>query len=358
MGYRRLGVLLSLLVCFVATSAPLNAADVTTADIREAWLNRKEKAQRLHLKASTECVSRIPGPGSKNAKPVQFQFTSELWLEDDFLCYERLTPGTNVKWQPSRMRYVTNSDGIQQLSTPPGTNTVFDSKSFGRVTHDPLNSKGSLTADFFLFMLAYRFREDGPFAVDITQAEIEPLTQVVNGIDCVVLRSEWRSNPENYFHIWVDAARDFVPMQIMAFYSQKPIYQLSAEYVPNAKTDYAISSWKYTVLDGAGQFASSETAAVQSFDVPETLPSETFQITFPPGSKVALLDEPGKSVRVDSDGQVQGFKTGSTSAGQVGTQSPNLMHYSFYAILTFGGLGLLLLGFLWLRKKEAKRASR
>jgi hypothetical protein len=106
---------------------------------------------------------------------------------------------------------------------------------------------------------------------------------MVDGKACLVLK-----HPRGT--VWVDPARQFIPVRYFAVDQGKVTRQLEIDYDPDGVAGFLPKAWKDVRLLPAGVVEDSVTATVTKTALNRPLPDDTFEVQYPEGTWVRNYD--------------------------------------------------------------------
>jgi hypothetical protein len=114
---------------------------------------------------------------------------------------------------------------------------------------------------------------------EIEQLDLTERSAVHEGHSCLVLEQE------NY-EVWVDPARDFLPLRIIELRDAVPVVEVVVTYRTH-EDEWVPESWdKKVMLFGKGAIDDSLAASVVAFALNSQIPGDTFKLTIPAGTSI------------------------------------------------------------------------
>jgi hypothetical protein len=138
-------------------------------------------------------------------------------------------------------------------------------------------------------LLVYRPLAPEMLNIDLAQFSVLPQEARVDGADCVVLREDPRPGQATQTHLYLDPARDFIPLRLTETVRQKPTFQIDIRFATDPVVGFAPAGWTILYLDDAGGIKTSQVATVTSLATNEAIADDRFTIDFPPGTWVRDL---------------------------------------------------------------------
>ncbi len=291
---------------------PRVAADDRIDLIRESWDARRELSKNLHIRFSSVRVEEPPSREISDSDrksgrigPRPHRLSSEMWFSGDRIAISIERNPSEVPWLPARDFYVHTERGSQYISTRfPGR--TFDASATGGVSRKQRVGHFGLYQVFFPPILSYRATESGPLSFSLSTAVIDEEVRKIGNIECLALIVEKEGEALETTEVWVDAARDFLPLRIITRLNQIPNRQFDLTFNPHPKVGYALSTWKFTSMKSNGELLVSEDVSVQVFDVESQISDTQFMIQYPPGATVSVDGLPER-VQVGPNGEIPGY---------------------------------------------------
>lgn len=293
--------------------------------VRTAWEDRRSAISTLQIEFQSLCLSRVPASelspdearsGETRRRPHHERNTVLISGEDVAIEVER--DRNKVPWKPPRGRYVHTSAGSRRIHTDRGS-TEFDGSSDGAVDSNMGNRYYGLYAVYLPIFLTYHGSVASNFEFDLSEASVVTGTHTIEGVECEVLRWEKERSSTLYStDLWLDPARDYIPLRIQRRTNELPTVGYDCQFEPDPLAGYRLVAWQLTAVNMAGKLSHSENATVSTFRVNEAIPRERFQIEFPEGARV-LVESTGERVTVAADGSIPGFSppTGDRAVGLI-----------------------------------------
>jgi len=147
---------------------------------------------------------------------------------------------------------------------------------------------------FFPLLLVYRAVHDAIGVVETKSLVVEKKTEIFNKHVIVVLTDAHRELVDPRLEIvrsvWVDPARDFVPVQYTESKNGSVRIVVKIDYSKDAELGWVPQSWTMILMNEKGETDRSEAAKVTKYSINRELPESEFTLTLPTGTWVSDRD--------------------------------------------------------------------
>jgi hypothetical protein len=127
----------------------------------------------------------------------------------------------------------------------------------------------------------------------------------IDGISCLSMEIPRRNNKAWTSLLYVDPAREYVPVKWQTFFHGRPMKTFSIGYMVNAANELVIKNWELVDCDEAGIVEAIRTGTVTSSKLNSQIDIGRFDIKFPIGTHVIEKDGAVKKFYIqDKDGLV------------------------------------------------------
>lgn len=106
---------------------------------------------------------------------------------------------------------------------------------------------------------------------------------MVDGRSCIVFRQR---NGDYVRSVWVDNARDFVPVRYVSGPRGRTSIQIDISYSNDPRYGWIPTSWNIALMDAHGGIEESWDTRSVKYELNEIIPDSAFQLAFPPGTMV------------------------------------------------------------------------
>lgn len=147
---------------------------------------------------------------------------------------------------------------------------------------------------FFPLLLVYRAVHDAIGVVETKSLVVEKKTEIVNKHVIVVLTDRHRvavdPTRDIVRSVWVDPARDFVPVQYTESIDGSVRTFVKIDYSKDAELGWVPQSWTMILTNEKGETDRSEEAKVTKYSINRELPESEFTLNLPTGTWVSDRD--------------------------------------------------------------------
>ena len=121
--------------------------------------------------------------------------------------------------------------------------------------------------------------------LDTAHILVASANSVVDGVDCVQL-SLVRQDPQWHMSLWVDPARDFVPVKIRSECNGKPCYETAIQYAADSGVGWRVAGWTLKLYDKTEMCTETTNGYVTKASLNQPPDDKIFTLTFPVGAQV------------------------------------------------------------------------
>jgi hypothetical protein len=119
---------------------------------------------------------------------------------------------------------------------------------------------------------------------DTAKLVITPNTALVDQQPCLIVTHSQGQDLEN--RVWVDPARDYVPVRWYEVYRGTTTVSIEIKYSSDPQYGWVPTSWNYAYLLPKGEVRESISCKVTHYEINKPISDDTFDIQFPPGTWV------------------------------------------------------------------------
>lgn len=319
-----LGSMLATLLAFLvpACVAPSKALAADRLDeIIKIWKERQQRVRTVHFEWTESRTygknslpsMRLPGPGGGPvAKPgptppevVTHEDKQTLSLDGDSMRYSSDGP----QWSANHERFFNKSyvsvfdgkDSKNYFSNPkdgerPDPDTEYKS---GYVDKEMRNQD---VTNYSVWPILLTYRPLHPVMGRIVPREWAVAGQegVIQGKKCIVIEKRESDSTET---CWVDMSQEASILRYDRSVQGGWFISLKITYRADPSSGFVPSGWKITTLKPGGKFDKGGLTTVKRSEINLSLPPETFQFSFPPGTLVQDYKNDVKYIELEDGGR-------------------------------------------------------
>jgi hypothetical protein len=301
--FRRVSLAVLLALAWASQTLAVNAA-TDLASVIKAWNDRQAAARSLHFSWSGEefcsgdLSAAFAGLGHGRARKghaadapppdTSFEIRMEFFLD----ARGRVRFDAHGKqWSGERREFVPTT-GINVFNGQ-CEHTFFPNgvKSFPSA-HISADKASDVANDMRLLPIRIVYRPfDATMGVfNSSQLALTAEKGVVDGQSCAILRQGIGRSLQS---VWVDASRDCVPVRYITTRDGRARTQIDISYAKDDKHGWVPNSWNILQLTPVGGTLVSFSATTVKCAINETIPDNTFQLSYPVGTWVSnnITDE-------------------------------------------------------------------
>jgi hypothetical protein len=251
------------------------------AQIKNAWQKRQGEAQTLQFEIHAEIRNRKIGTRdefSEETRVYTLSFDGNKFGLRRRLIEQDGTPPLKGLYDPhstSDGRTSQDYTGTTDLHTR-GTGTIEDVPYplvAGLVTVKPIT-------------LLYR-----PLITEVTEFDLRTCTlkdrdAMVDGTLCWVITDVLKAQPALSYGLWLDPARDFIPLRYQSWVYGDNSVRLDIDYRQDEELGWMPTSWEMTHLNLDGDLSTTNSCRVTKAAVNLEVPESEFRVAFPAGTFV------------------------------------------------------------------------
>jgi hypothetical protein len=279
-----------------------NAEEDQLAAVIRAWNDRQNRVQSFHFSWSGKHFAskeRAEGFRSDHSRRVSPKGDTIVNKEPSDVSFD-IQMDFSLDEKKGRFRTDYQAKATEEFQAVPQTSVVIHDGQIGKTffpkssgTPFPLaaisnNSPLLHTCDLRSLPISLAYRPfDGVIAGVFDRAKLTLTTEegVVEGRDCIILR-ENDGESDTVKTVWVDPARDFIPVRYLTSRNGHTDTQVEVSYVKDASLGWVPNAWTIRWLNEQGGTNESWSATKVTYEINTPIPDSTFDVSYPVGTWV------------------------------------------------------------------------